>query len=226
MLTLHELYQGWFVFWFTYYFIGNLFFPYSKAVVRPMSKLTNKKSDTKLLMNLIFNTIITACTIPIIYYIPQLIDVSIVTPIDYIFRYGSLILISEAWFYYVHRLMHHKWFYYWHKDHHSFIHPHALAGLYCSPVEMILVNQLSISIPFQILGYTYYEVMIFSSLIALNALKGHSGLELYLTEDTVQNKILLFLFGNKMHDIHHEYLNYNYGIFYILDPLHGTNRLN
>jgi methylsterol monooxygenase len=221
MVSLYELYQGWLIFWCSYV-CGSLFFPSDKAVSRSAAKITKQK----LVKNLFINFMVTGLTIPFISYIPHLIDIPTTTILFCILRYSSLILFAEIWFYYMHRLMHHRYFYRWHKDHHSFIHPHALAGLYCSPVEMILVNQLALSIPFQILGYNYCEMVIFLCLVALNVLKGHSGLEYYLTEDNLKNKILLFLFGNRMHDIHHEYLNVNYGLFYILDPLHGTQRLD
>jgi len=221
MLSIYELYHGWLTFW-SVYFIGSSLFPSSKSVSRPSACI----SDKKLITNLATNVVATAFTIPIISFIPPLIDISTNHPLCYIMRYGSLFLISEIWLYYFHRLLHHKYFYRWHKDHHAFIHPHALAGLYCSPVEMIIVNQLSISIPLQILNYSYYEVIVFTALIAINVLKGHSGLRFYLTPNTLANKIILFLFDNKVHDLHHEFLNVNYGNFYILDYLHDTVKLN
>jgi sterol desaturase/sphingolipid hydroxylase (fatty acid hydroxylase superfamily) len=220
MLHLYELYQGWLTFWCTY-FLGSLFFPSSKAVSRPSAKITLRK----LMVNLAVNTIATALAIPLIYMIPPLIEIPAVSLPNYILRYGALFVLSDIWFYYMHRLMHHKYFYCWHKDHHAFIHPYALAGLYCSPVEMIIVNQLSVSIPMQMLGYTYNEIIFFTVLIALNILKGHSGLQLYLTENKWSHKLAVILFGNKMHDLHHELLNVNYGSLYLMDFIHSTHRV-
>ena len=205
MLSFYELYQSWSLFWTTY-LIGSIFFPSSKSVVRSYINITNNNIMKKILNN----CVVTALVIPLIYYIPSILEVKNYTIVENIIKYCIFFIIAEIWFYYCHRLFHYKYFYKWHKDHHVFIHPHALAGLYCHPVEMILSNQLSISIPFQLLGFNYYEIMVFSFLIALNVLKGHSGIQYYLNDDTKYKNLILAIFGNKSHDIHHQYMNVNY----------------
>lgn len=58
----------------------------------------------------------------------------------------------------------------------AFIQSHALAGLYCSVVEMLVVNQLSVAIPYQLLGFSLNEIIIANIYVAITTLKGHAGL--------------------------------------------------
>jgi methylsterol monooxygenase len=115
--------------------------------------------------------------------------------------------------------MHHRWFYKWHADHHVFIEPYGLAGLYCSSVEMVLVNELSIVIPFQLLGFSFIEATIGPMLIALNVLKGHSVLH---KRDDIPDYLPYRLIQSWDHDTHHRLMTCNYGIMYLLDRIHGT----
>lgn len=204
MQSLQELYQELSLFWGVYLCVGILF-PRNLSVSRT-------KVHPKLFPNLIQNIITTALAVPFIQKIPHVIE------LDAPFRYLAIIFISEIWFYYTHRIMHHRWFYKYHRDHHVYIHPHALAGLYCSPIEMIFVNQLSAALPVQLLGLTSSETLVFMILVALNVLKGHSGLQRYSNK----NKFLRWLFDSSLHDLHHEKLNVNYGLFDFMDILHGT----
>lgn len=216
MQNLYRLYQGWIVFWSTY-IIGSLWFPSSKAVTRP----TVTTSTKNVITNLMVNSFVTFVAIIPISYIPPIVVMGD-TSFDLIIKYGSLLILSDIWFYYTHRLMHSPYLYKFHKQHHEFIHPYALAGLYCSPLEMVFVNQISISLPIQMLDYNTTEIMVFSGLIALNVLKGHSGIQFYWCDPKWFHKMMVFFFGNKMHDIHHEYMNCNYGNLYFLDLIHNT----
>ena len=115
--------------------------------------------------------------------------------------------------------MHHRLFYKWHADHHSFIQSYAASGLYCSWVEMIFVNQLTIAIPLQVLNFSSIELMIVSMLVALNVLKGHAVL--HLRKDTLL-WIPEILSQSWDHDIHHKMMVKNFGILYLLDRIHDT----
>lgn len=115
--------------------------------------------------------------------------------------------------------MHNKHFYKWHSDHHAFIQSHALAGLYCSVVEMLIVNQMSIAIPYQLLGFSLTEIIIMNIYVEITTLKGHAGL--YFRTDLP--KWLPKSFVSALdHDIHHRAMTSNFGVLYLLDRIHGT----
>ncbi|CAH6420249.1 Fatty acid hydroxylase [uncultured virus] len=215
MPRLLQLYCGLATFWGTYFVLSPLF-PQSKAKSRPIAKIT----QNKVIRNLVQNCIATSLMIPLISCVPQIVWF----PNSWyglILKYLSGILMAEIWFYYTHRLLHNKLFYRWHSDHHAFIQPYALAGLYCSWLEMILVNQLSVAIPCQLLGCSQLEVIIGSIFVSLNVMKGHAGLQLY-NNDKIPTWIPDWLISSKTHDIHHEKMTTNYGVLYLLDWIHGT----
>lgn len=213
MSSMNELYYGWIIFWTCYFGIGSLF-PNDNGITRESHKLT----QTKLLSKLVINCLVTALFVPIISQIPQIYYPGSLW-YHYLIKYAMFLLIVDIWFYYTHRLMHSSYLYKWHSDHHAFIRPYALAGLYCSPLEMMFVNQLSVVIPFQLLGFSFNEVILFSLLVPLNVLKGHAGLH---ERSDVPKWIPHFLVESSEHDSHHATLTCNYGIFYLLDRLHGT----
>lgn len=216
MLSCRELYAALTVFWVTY--IGaSMLFPDDKSIMRPKSRITR----IDVIKRLVVNCFATIAMVPLISYIPQLIFF----PDTILWRLVRFVLfpfISEIWFYYIHRLMHTKYFYKWHADHHAFIQSYALAGLYCSVVEMIFVNQLSVAIPYQILGLTMGEMMFGNILVAFSALRGHAGM--YFRDDIPMWMSYLSkdMISSLDHDIHHRTMSSNYGVLYLLDRIHGT----
>ena len=216
MLDLINSYYVLFVFWSTY-FTASLFFPTDQAKTRPSAQITDKKVVKKLFLN----CLATMAIVPILRQIPQLLFFSL-TWLGYLIKWIMLPFMAETWFYHAHRLMHHKWFYRWHSDHHAFIQSHALAGLYCSVVEMIFVNQLSIAIPYQILGLSMSEMMIFNVYVAISTLRGHAGI--YFRKDMPQwmPKFLINALSASDHDIYHRVLTHNFGVMYLFDRIYGT----
>ena len=182
---------GWLTFWINYlissYFLNNNYI--------------SRKEIKDLRSNIIKNIIFTLLTIPIISLLPRY-DIGII-------KYILLFLFHEFWFFHLHYLMHNKHFYKYHSDHHKFIKPNAISGLYCSVTEMILVNQLSIIIPFQMFSFNLIEIILFNILISLNITKSHSGLN---------NKYL----SSNDHENHHLLMNCNYGTFYLFDRIYKT----
>ncbi|KAE8150786.1 fatty acid hydroxylase superfamily-domain-containing protein [Aspergillus avenaceus] len=123
------------------------------------------------------------------------------------------LLLREALFYYSHRFLHRPYFYVRiHKQHHRFTAPIALAAQFAHPLEQILANALPISLPPQILGSHIITFWIFLAYELFTTATVHSGYDFF------QNKA-------KMHDLHHEKFNLNYGSIGLLDWVHGTDKL-
>ncbi len=195
---------SWVSFWFCY-LMGGCFL-YNDSV----KMLENHHVTTKELLNTLgVNAFITFLFIPIANSIPTIIYVPN-TLYGYIMRIIMALIIGDLCFYWTHRLFHHHRFYFLHKKHHLYVKPNALAGLYCSPIEMLISNHLSMVIPLKIIScYSDEMLMIESGIVALNILKSHSGYDM--------------LCGTH-HSKHHELLNCNFGFSYITDYVFGTYR--
>lgn len=123
------------------------------------------------------------------------------------------ILLREVLFYYSHRLLHHPRLYARiHKMHHRFVAPVALAAQYAHPIEQVFANTLPITLPPQLLGS---HVLTFWAYLALE-LGGTA---------TVHSGYDFFRGMARMHDLHHEKFNVNYGSIGLLDWIYGTNVL-
>lgn len=123
------------------------------------------------------------------------------------------LLLREILFYYSHRLLHTPYFYRRiHKKHHKFTAPIALAAQFAHPIEQIFANALPISLPPQLLRSHVLTFWVFLAYELFLTATVHSGYDFF------NNKA-------KMHDLHHEKFNLNYGSIGLLDWVHGTNQL-
>lgn len=132
---------------------------------------------------------------------------------EFVRDFAISLLLREAMFYYSHRLLHIPYLYRRiHKKHHKFTAPIALAAQFAHPIEQIFANALPISLPPQLL---HSHVLTFWAYLAwelFNTATVHSGYDFF------RNKA-------KMHDLHHEKFNLNYGSIGFLDWVHGTDKL-
>ena len=131
------------------------------------------------------------------------------------FVYGNI--AREVLAYYVHRVLHHPQLYArHHKLHHSFTAPIAFTGLYTTPVEHFFADIIPIVLPLALIAHFWEPVHILSFNIFLISVllvgtAEHSGY------DFAQPPV------SKVHDLHHEKFNVNYGSLHFMDWLHGTN---
>lgn len=124
------------------------------------------------------------------------------------------LLLRETLFYYSHRLLHVPFFYRRiHKKHHKFTAPIALAAQFAHPLEQIFANALPISLPPQLIRSHVLTFWIFLAWELFNTATVHSGYDFF------HNKA-------KMHDLHHEKFNLNYGSIGLWDWVLGTDKLD
>ncbi|KAJ5780355.1 hypothetical protein N7457_005515 [Penicillium paradoxum] len=123
------------------------------------------------------------------------------------------LLMREVMFYYSHRILHTPSLYARiHKKHHRFTAPIALAAQFAHPIEQIVANALPVSLPPQLLRSHIVSFWVFLAYELFNMSTVHSGYDFF------HNKA-------KMHDLHHEKFNLNYGTLGLLDWVHGTDKL-
>ncbi|KAM7347052.1 fatty acid hydroxylase domain-containing protein 2-like [Cochliomyia hominivorax] len=121
-------------------------------------------------------------------------------------------LFEEFYFYYVHRLMHHKSIYkYVHKKHHEWSSPIAIITNYCHPLEHIILNLLPGSLSFAFMRSHIFTVYLIIVLGLSSSIANHCGYSFPNLGSAVS-----------FHDYHHEEPRSNYGMLGWLDKLHGT----
>lgn len=124
------------------------------------------------------------------------------------------VLLTDIWFFAAHRLMHTKMLYRRiHKIHHKFTAPEAICGVYCHPVEMVVVNAASMMVGPVVLG-SHPAIWGLWGVIATSSVTiSHSG---YGPGGPLPG-------ATGLHDRHHEEFNCNYGVaLYLGDRLFGS----
>lgn len=98
---------------------------------------------------------------------------------------------QEIFFYYSHRMLHHRWFYRLHKQHHEFTAPIAIAAEYCGVIEHILSNLVPVVIGFKFVGAHVTTTFLWVTIVIVTTLSDHSGYH------------LPFMHSARLHDYHH-----------------------
>ncbi len=133
------------------------------------------------------------------------------------------IFIHDAWFYWTHRLMHHrKLFRLFHRVHHLSHNPTPWAAYAFSPLEAVV--QASIfPIVVTVMPMHLYAFGIFMVWQIAYNIVGHTGYELH--PRWLMNTPLKYLLNTPTnHVMHHESMRGNYGLYFnFWDRLMGTN---
>ncbi|CAK7245647.1 MAG: hypothetical protein STHCBS139747_007231 [Sporothrix thermara] len=141
------------------------------------------------------------------------VEATLPTAAEFVREFVLSCIGREILFYYSHRLLHQPRFYRTiHKTHHKFVAPVALAAQYAHPIEHVVANMLPVGLPPMLLHAHILTYWLFMTVMLVGTATVHSGYD-------------FFDGAAKMHDLHHEKFNLNYGSVGLMDWLHGTNQL-
>ena len=132
-------------------------------------------------------------------------------------------LIHDTWFYWTHRLMHHRRLFRWfHRTHHLSHNPTPWAAYAFSPLEAVLQAAI-FPIVVTIMPMHLYAFGLFMLWQITYNIAGHSGYEFH--PRWFMKSPLRYVFNTPTnHIMHHETMRGNYGLYFnFWDRLMGTN---
>jgi sterol desaturase/sphingolipid hydroxylase (fatty acid hydroxylase superfamily) len=136
---------------------------------------------------------------------------------------GIAIFLHDTYFYWTHRLMHHRRLFRWfHRVHHASTNPSPWAAYSFGPLEAVMqagIFPLSVClIPMHPLAFGLFMVWQISFNVA-----GHTGYEFY-PRWLMETPLRYIINTPTNHVMHHEKMRGNYGIYFnIWDRVMGTN---
>ncbi|KAI9594311.1 hypothetical protein BDF19DRAFT_405569 [Syncephalis fuscata] len=121
------------------------------------------------------------------------------------------VIAEEVCFYYTHRLLHHPRIYqHIHKKHHEFKTPIGIAAIYAHPFEHLISKLLPLFVGPLLMQAHIMTVWLWLTMGLITTVNLHCGFVLPHMPTPLD------------HDYHHQVFNANYGVFGILDAIHGT----
>ncbi len=195
-------------------------------------KIQKKEVETKLIKHEIKNSLLSillfSVFIFIIFYSPLITYSKIYTKIsDYSIGYfiatiAVMLIAQDTWFYWAHRLMHHKFiFKYIHLVHHKSTNPTPFAAYSFHPIEALFESLIFyivlFIIPIHPLALT---IAVYLSLL-INAY-GHLGYEIF--PKSIRRTLLFKIINSSVyHNMHHKNFKGNYGLYFrFWDRIMGT----
>jgi len=127
-------------------------------------------------------------------------------------------VLEDAMFYWLHRMLHSKQLYFIHKQHHEYKNTVGICSEYTSLWEAMLLGVPFIAGP-QLLGIHVYTYYLWLALRVFQSVDAHSGYEFPFIPFT----LLPYLDTASNHELHHRYSTGNYSSFFdIWDRMCGT----
>lgn len=124
-----------------------------------------------------------------------------------------VVLLSDTWFYWTHRLMHHSRLYAWtHKLHHYADNPSPLSGYAFSWAEGMVLGAF-VPVLILIMPVNVITLAIFVEFFALAEAYVHLGYEL-MPRWLARHPVGKFIGTSVMHNMHHEDGAYNFGVYF------------
>ena len=151
-------------------------------------------------------------------------DINAYSKFYFYFAFILMIFIHDAYFYWLHRLMHHKkLFKLFHSVHHKSINPSPLAAYAFHPLEALAESGIFVLLLFIMPLHDYHLLVFFICSLIYNVY-GHLGFELY-PKGFSKNWFGKWVNTSVNHNMHHQYFEGNYGLYFtIWDRLMGTLR--
>ncbi|HEX5171376.1 MAG TPA: sterol desaturase family protein [Cyclobacteriaceae bacterium] len=133
-----------------------------------------------------------------------------------------MIIVHDTYFYWTHRMMHHRSIYRWvHRVHHLSTNPSPWAAMAFHPYEAIIEACVIVIIPF-IFPVHPLAIGLFLLIMMIYNVYGHLGFELY-PKGFSKSVIGRWVNTSINHNLHHESINGNYGLYFLFwDRLTGT----
>ncbi len=142
----------------------------------------------------------------------------------YFLAYPLMFVMHDAYFYFTHRLMHHKRLFRWfHLVHHQSTNPSPWAAYAFHPLEAVVEAGIVVVFLFTIPIHKTHLVIFFLMMIIYNVY-GHLGYELY-PKGFSRSRFGKWINTSVNHNQHHQYFKGNYGLYFLYwDRLFGTLR--
>ncbi|WP_036057837.1 sterol desaturase family protein [Leptospira noguchii] len=140
-----------------------------------------------------------------------------------IFSLLALIFLHDTYFYWTHRMMHHRLlFKYFHLVHHKSINPSPWAAFSFHPLEAIVEAGIVPIVSFVLPLHPGVMIVFFVYMTSLNVL-GHLSYE-FFPSWFLKNKFTNWHNTTTHHNMHHKYFNCNYSLYFnFWDKVMGTN---
>lgn len=142
----------------------------------------------------------------------------------YFLLYPVLFVMHDTYFYFTHRLMHHKGIFRWfHLVHHKSTNPSPWAAYAFHPLEAIVEQGIAVIFYFTIPIHITHLGIFFLLSIIYNVY-GHLGYELY-PKGFSRSMLGKWVNTSFSHNQHHHYFKGNYGLYFLFwDRMLGTIR--
>ncbi len=142
----------------------------------------------------------------------------------YFLVFPLLLIMHDTYFYFTHRLMHHKYLFRWfHLVHHQSTNPSPWAAYAFHPLEAIVEVGIVVIFMFTIPIHRSHLLIFFLFMIVYNVY-GHLGYELY-PRGFSKGRVGRWINTSVNHNQHHQYFKGNYGLYFLFwDRVFGTLR--